>query len=101
MENEKGKLLPFYLVVDASWSMQGEKMATANRIMPRVQQAVADAPILSDKVRFAVIDFADDAKVVLQLCDVLEVGTQLPVLSPRGGTSFAAAFRLLRTQIAA
>ncbi|WP_410610272.1 vWA domain-containing protein [Amycolatopsis sp. lyj-109] len=100
MENEKGKLLPFYLVVDASWSMQGVKMATANRIMPRVQQAVADAPILSDKVRFAVIDFADDAKVVLQLCDVLEVGTKLPNLSPRGGTSFAAAFRLLRTQIA-
>ncbi|MEV7095923.1 VWA domain-containing protein [Amycolatopsis sp. NPDC051045] len=99
MENEKGKLLPFYLVIDASWSMDGQKMATANKIMPRVQQAVADAPILSDKVRFSVIDFADDAKVLLPLCDVLENGILLPALTPRGATSYAAAFRLLRTQI--
>ncbi|OLR91454.1 vWA domain-containing protein [Actinokineospora bangkokensis] len=99
--SERGKLLPFYVVVDVSYSMSGTKLASANQIMPRVLDAVAKAPILSDKVRFAVIDFADDALVRLPLCDILDDDVQLPSLSTRGGTSFSAAFRLLRTEIEA
>lgn len=98
-KSEQGKLLPFYVVIDVSYSMSGDKLASASKIMPSVLDAVAKAPILADKVRFAVIDFADDAQVRLPLCDILDDGVQLPGLTTRGGTSFSAAFRTLRTEI--
>lgn len=94
-----GKLLPFYLVVDVSYSMEGSKLDAANQMMPAVLDALAQAPILSDKVRFSVIDFSNDAQVRLPLSDLLEDDTSLPELGLRGGTSYAAAFRLLRTEI--
>lgn len=91
------KLLPFYLVVDVSWSMAGEKLEQANTIMPRVKDALAKNPILADKVRFAVVDFGSDAQVSLPLCDPL--AATLPDLEVRGSTSYAAAFRVLRAEI--
>lgn len=95
------KILPFYLVVDVSVSMlDNGKMDRANEIVPGVADALAKNPIVSDKVRFGVIDFSDDARVVLPLCDLLQQDT-LPGLSVRGGTSYAAAFRTLRQQIEA
>lgn len=99
METEKAKLLPFYLVIDVSASMTGDKLARANKIMPAVVDALSDAPILSDKVRFGVIDFGSDALVRLPLCDLLDENVTLPALNVRGATSYAAAFRLLRAEI--
>lgn len=99
MDAPLGKLLPFYLVVDVSQSMQGAKIEAANRMMPAVVDALAQAPILSDKVRFGLIDFSGDAQVRLPLCDLLDEHVTLPSLSLRGGTSYVAAFRLLRTEI--
>lgn len=96
----KAKLLPFYLVVDVSWSMDGSKLDAANKIMGELIDALAQAPIISDKVRFAMLDFADDARVQLPLCDILSEDLVVPGLSPRGSTSYAAAFRLLRQEIA-
>lgn len=93
------KLLPFYLVVDVSYSMMGDKLDQANEIMPSVVDALAQNPILSDKVRFGVIDFSEDAQVRLPLCDVLDENLTLPAMRCRGGTSFSSAFRLLRTEI--
>ncbi|MGW5054914.1 vWA domain-containing protein [Actinokineospora sp. NPDC004072] len=97
----RGKLLPFYLVIDVSYSMSGPKLDAASRILPAVVDALAKAPILSDKVRFGVLDFSDDAQVRLPLCDVLDENVVLPRLAVRGGTSYVAAFRLLRTEIEA
>jgi uncharacterized protein YegL len=99
MTEDKAKLLPFYLVIDVSWSMDGENLEAANEIMPQLADALAKNPILGDKVRFALIDFSDDAKVQLPLCDLLDPGLTLPGLAVRGGTSYAAAFRLLRKEI--
>lgn len=101
METIGAKLLPFYVVVDVSGSMSGKKIKSANRIMPTIVDALAENPILSDKVRIGLIDFADDARVQLPLCDVLEPSLKLPTLTVRGGTSYVAAFNLLRTTIAA
>ncbi|GAA1740411.1 vWA domain-containing protein [Luedemannella helvata] len=95
---ENGVLLPFYLVIDVSYSMAGAKLDMANNILPEVADALAKNPILNDKVRFGMIDFSDDARVVLPLCDV-STATQLPGLSVRGGTSYGAAFKLLRKQL--
>jgi uncharacterized protein YegL len=93
MAQNKGKLLPFYLVVDVSYSMQGAKLASASRILPSVLDALASTPILADKVRFAMIDFSDDAQVRLPLCDLLDDNVTLPELSLRGSTSLLCAER--------
>ncbi|HEX6343917.1 vWA domain-containing protein [Umezawaea sp.] len=99
MASDNAKLLPFYLVIDVSVSMTGAKLEQANEIMPAVVDALADAPILSDKVRFGLIDFGTDATVRLPLCDLLDENVTLPSLTVRGATSYAAAFRLLRSEI--
>jgi uncharacterized protein YegL len=100
MENTGAKLLPFYVVTDVSFSMSGDKIKKVNNILPSIVDALSENPILSDKVRIGLIDFSDDARVQLRLCDVLEPTLTLPTLGVRGGTSYAAAFRLLRTEIA-
>jgi uncharacterized protein YegL len=65
-----------------------------------IKDALDENPILGDKVRFALIDFSDDAQVKIPLCDLMKVDNgSLPTLTPRGGTSFAAAFSSLRQQI--
>jgi uncharacterized protein YegL len=97
--NEQGKLLPFYLVVDVSASMSGPRLDAVNQIMPAVVDVLAETPILADKVRFGLLDFGTDAQVRLPLCDPLDDDVTLPMLSVRGLTSFAEAFRLLRAEI--
>jgi uncharacterized protein YegL len=99
MEHTGAQLLPFYVVVDVSISMQGRKLDAANEILPQIVDALAQNPILSDKVRFGLIDFSDDASVRLPLCDLLEPNLALPGLAVRGGTSYAAAFGLLRREM--
>jgi uncharacterized protein YegL len=99
MSTEQGKLLPFYLVADVSVSMSGPRLDAVNQIMPAVVDALAETPILADKVRFALLDFGSDAQVRLPLCDPLDEHVTLPALSVRGATSYAAAFRLLRAEI--
>jgi uncharacterized protein YegL len=98
VENQ-GKLLPFYLVVDVSWSMSGTKITAADQIMRDVVDALAKAPILADKVRFGLIDFGTDAQVRMPLCDPLDEHVTVPTLSVRGSTSYLAAFQLLRREI--
>jgi uncharacterized protein YegL len=80
--------------------MEGKKLDALNNILPELTDALAKNPILSDKIRFSLIDFSDDARVVLPLCDLAEEDS-LPGLSARGGTSYAAAFALLRQQLEA
>ncbi|MGW6441840.1 vWA domain-containing protein [Lentzea sp. NPDC055074] len=99
MSEDKAKLLPFYVVIDVSYSMDGENIVAANDIMPALLDALGQNPILSDKVRFCLIDFSDDAQVLLPLCDILDPSMTVPGLAVRGGTSYAAAFRMLRKTI--
>lgn len=101
-------VLPFYVIVDVSYSMttppkSGEgiiPLAAGNQIVRAVKEVLDESPILSDKVRFSLLDFSDDAQVVIPMCDLLKVDPDdIPQLSARGGTSFAAAFDLLKRQI--
>jgi uncharacterized protein YegL len=99
--DDQAKLLPFYLLVDVSASMsEAGKLDQVNQIMPTLTDALAANPIICDKVRFGVIDFSEDARLVLPLCDLLDTDT-LPALQVRGGTSFGVAFDALRRQIQA
>lgn len=101
MDHSGAKLLPFYLVIDVSVSMAGDKLKAANNIMPAIIDALSENPILSDKVRFGLIDFSGDAQVRLPLCDLLDPNLSLPALTTRGSTSYAAAFSTLQREIEA
>lgn len=103
-------VLPFYVVVDVSYSMtmpaaasgsDGQTPITAaNTVILSVKDALDENPLLVDKVRFSLIDFSDDAQTVIPMCDLSNVDpADIPVLVGRGGTSFAAAFTTLRRQI--
>jgi len=103
-------VLPFYVVMDVSYSMtmasqtpDGAPKApidSGNDVVKEVKIALEDSPLLSDKVRFSLIDFSDDAQVVIPMCDLTTVAPHdIPTLTARGGTSYAAAFTLLKKQI--
>lgn len=99
MSDEGIQILPFYLVADASYSMsQDGKIDTLNQLLPQLRDELVRNPVVGDMVRFGLLDFSDEATVVLPLTDIRAVEV-LPTLSPRGGTSFVAAFELLRQQI--
>jgi uncharacterized protein YegL len=96
---EQAKILPFYLVVDVSWSMSEDgKLDSANGIVEQLTEALAKQPVIADKVRFGLIDFSDDAHVVLPLCD-LSMAPEPPPFAVRGGTSYVSAFNRLHQQI--
>src|SRR5215472_16258409 len=87
---EDRELLPFYLLVDVSWSMYGTKIKAVNQILPELVDALAKNPIISDKVKFGLLDFAGTSRVVIPLSDLLDVGT-MPTLECRtDGTSYSA-----------
>jgi uncharacterized protein YegL len=91
-------VLPFYLVCDVSYSMQNV-IGQVNSSLREFQDELAKHPILADKVRFGVLDFSDDARVVVPLCDFSEASVTDHTLSVRGSTSYRAAFELMRSTI--
>jgi len=91
-------ILPFYLVCDESGSMAGDPIDSINRAMPELHHEIGTNPVVADKTQFGVIGFSDNAEVLLELSDLSQVAT-LPVLSHKGGTSYAAAMRCIKDQI--
>lgn len=101
-------VLPFYVLADVSYSMTQKPatpdglapLDTLNTVVPAIKDALDESPILSDKIRFSLMDFSDDARTQIPLCDLLKVPAQsIPKLAGRGGTSFAAAFVAIKKQI--
>lgn len=103
---------PFYVVVDVSASMATEltsddgvhgesPIISCNRIVRRVWDDLCDAPILGSTIRFSLLDFSDDTRVVLSMCDLMQTQPiDIPNLQVRrGGRSFTSAFDLLRRQL--
>lgn len=100
-DDDQLMILTFYIVVDVSYSM-GESggIDKANELVKSVRDAVAVNPVLGDLVRIGVIAFSDDAEVIIPLGDLRNVD-HVQDLVVKGGTSYAAAFRRLRQDIAA
>jgi uncharacterized protein YegL len=97
--DDKYQALAFYIVADVSYSMhESGAIISANTVLKQVHDAIVAEPVIADVVRLGVIDFSDDAQVLLRLGDQRDV-TTIPELKARGGTSFAAAFRQLRQEI--
>lgn len=91
-------VLPFYLVCDESYSMHGENLDTVNQTLVQLHYEIGVHPVVCDKTRFGVIGFSDTAEVTQPLADMSEI-TQLPQLTARGVTSYAAAFKTLKGEI--
>jgi uncharacterized protein YegL len=92
------QVLPFYLVCDESYSMAGQAIQEINDQIPHIFQEIASNPTVADKARLGIIGFSGTAEVLLPLADLNDVH-QLPELAPKGATSYAAAFTLLRDTI--
>lgn len=92
------QVLPFYLVCDESYSMQGPPLDAINQELPLIYQEIASNPVVADRARLGIIGFSSTAEVLLPLADLNDVHS-IPQLSPRGTTSYGAAFSLLKRTI--
>ncbi|MFE3458129.1 VWA domain-containing protein [Nocardiopsis aegyptia] len=92
------QILPFYLVCDESTSMEGTPIQAVNEALPELHSRIGSNPVVSDKAHFSILAFNHEAHVLLPLSDLSEVEI-LPSMQANGGTSYGAAFRLLRETI--
>lgn len=99
--NARATLLPFYALCDVSASMRdGDRIGALNDALAATCDAAAMHPVVSDRIRLAVLTLSADAEVALPLCDLAMLDS-VPTLSPRGLTSYGAGFSLLRDTIEA
>lgn len=93
------QVLPFYLVCEESDSMSGASVAAVNQSLQELHMEIGSNPMLADRVRFCLIGYSDEARVLQSLVDLSSVSS-LPGLHASGGVSYAPAFDLLRETIA-
>ncbi len=99
IENKGGvQVLPFYVVCDESSSMSGDSIDAVNQGIKELFQEIHSDPIVDAKARVGIITFNDAARVVLPLTRLSSIKNS-PGCVASGSTSYAAAFRLLKTQI--
>lgn len=103
-EKETHPVFPVFLLVDVSYSMAATDVASGlspldavNQALPELKAAVQTDPTVGEIARIGLITFSETARLVLPLCDLLYA--DMPILGPEGGTNFAAAFRLAKSEI--
>jgi uncharacterized protein YegL len=93
------RVLPFYVVVALPDPAPPAVVAAVNAVLPELRDALACHPALADLVRIGLIDFADDARTLLPVADLLGSDVGLPVVEPRAGVSCTAALHALHAEI--
>ena len=91
-------ILPLYFVIDVGSSMDSASIAAVNDGIVELFDEISSDPVVDAKVRVGIIAFNDTAKVLLPLTQLSDVA-QIPICVANGSSSYAAAFRLLKTQI--
>jgi uncharacterized protein YegL len=91
--DNRGNLLPVYVLADESGSMAGH-IGDLNAGLRSLHTTLLGEPMAAAKVRFSVLGFADDVVVRIALAD-LRHENELPLLTARGTTSYLAAFTAL------
>jgi len=97
MADNKGHLLPVYVIADESYSMktyEGELKSG----MASLYETLRSEPMVAAKVRLSVIGFASNVQVRLALADVRN-GQSLPQLQIRDTTNYHAVFEDLLRRI--
>jgi uncharacterized protein YegL len=90
MPDNRGHLLPVYILADESISMRpftGE----LNAGLVSLHETLRSEPMIAAKVRLSVLGFSDNVAVRMALAD-LRNEASLPQLEIRGGTNYGAAF---------
>ncbi len=96
---DREKIFPVFLVIDTSWSMsEYGRLEAAEDMAPGLLDVVLKDPSVKDKVRLEVIQFSNDARVIIPFSKPDDV-TSIPALMAEGGTAYGAAFELLRSEI--
>jgi len=91
------QILPFYVVCDQSYSM-ADHLDALNDGLAELHRAVGTDPVVADKTRFCLIGFSGTAEILQPLCRLSDV-VDIVELTTQAGTSFGAAFTLLRETI--
>lgn len=97
MADNRGHLLPVYVLADESGSMAAYA-GELNSGLVSLHEALRSEPMVAAKVRLSVLGFSDDVIVRMALAD-LRNEDKLPLLQIRGGTNYQAAFEDLLTRI--
>jgi uncharacterized protein YegL len=91
-------VLPLYVACDVSESPRGISIDHVNRLVDEAIE-LAWNPVIVEKVRIAVVTFADDARVVLPLSEFDEI-TELPILNAGADIrNYSPVFTLLKSLI--
>jgi uncharacterized protein YegL len=99
IDNQGGiQVLPFYVVCDESSSMSGSSIDAVNSGIAELFREIYNNPAVDAKARVGIVTFNDTARVLLPLSRLSSI-TQTPGCVASGSTSYAAAFRLLKSQI--
>lgn len=97
MPDNRGHLLPVYILADESISMR-PYTGELNAGLISLHETLRSEPMVAAKVRLSVLGFSDNVVVRMALAD-LRSEASLPQLEIRGGTSYRAAFQDLLHRI--
>ncbi|MCZ4120789.1 vWA domain-containing protein [Streptomyces sp. H39-S7] len=97
MSDNRGSLLPVYVLADESGSMT-KHLGELNQGLQSLHNTLLGEPMAAAKVRFSVLGFSDDVVTRVELAD-LRRETQLPELVTRGTTSYEAVFTALLNRL--
>jgi uncharacterized protein YegL len=94
LEEDAKTALPIYLVVDTSWSMSEEgKIEAVYNLIPKVRDACEADPQINKKVRFSLIEFSNEATVLIPMCQGSDLGDV--ALEAGGSTDFTRLYQTL------
>lgn len=91
------RVLPIFILADASGSMRGEKINELNLALREMLNALNNVDDIRGKFQLCVISFGGEVKVVQPLADI--DGMTLPELTASGNTPMGEAFVLVREMI--
>ena len=97
MPDNRGHLLPVYVLADESYSMK-PYAGQLNSGMLSLCEALRSEPMVAAKVRLSVLGFSDKVVVRMARAD-MRSAEDLPRLQIRGGTNYHAAFSDLLKRI--
>lgn len=85
--------LPVYLLIDTSYSMDGEAIEAVRNGLDSLVRGLRKDPHALETAHLSVIEFNSDARQIEELKDLAEF--QVPELKPQGTTAMGAALSLL------
>jgi uncharacterized protein YegL len=97
MSEPEGRVLPIYLVVDASGSMT-EHFSTLHEGLTSLREKMEESPAAAAAVRFSMILFGSTVQTVMKIADFNEI-TSVPAFGNLGRTNFTIVFEELVKQI--